>query len=123
MKIVVTAQGQDLDAMVDPRFGRCQYFLFIDTDSLSCEAQANPGREAGGGAGIQAAQSVVDRGVEAVVTGFMGPNASRVLQASGVKVYGNAAGTVRGALEKLREGKLTLLSGPSVREHFGLQNP
>lgn len=122
MKVAVTAQGRDLDAMVDPRFGRCQYFLFIDTQSGALDAETNPAREAAGGAGIQAAQRVVDKGVEAVVTGFVGPNASRVLQAAGVKVYGNAAGTVRGALEKMKEGKLPLLTGPTVREHFGLSN-
>ena len=120
MKVVVTAQGQDLEAMVDPRFGRCQYFLFIDTESMRCEAEINPARQAGAGAGIQAGQLVADRGVEAVVTGNIGPNASRVLTGSGIKVYTGAAGTVGGALEKFKEGKLAQAGGPTVREHFGM---
>jgi predicted Fe-Mo cluster-binding NifX family protein len=121
MKIVVTAQGKDLDAMVDPRFGRCGYFLFIDTESMNCEAVPNPAQQAGGGAGIQAGQLVVDRGVEAVITGNVGPNASRVLLGSDIKVYTGAAGTVRGVIEKLKEGKLSQASGPTVRDHFGLR--
>lgn len=121
MKVVVTSQGQDLEAMVDPRFGRCEYFLFVDTESMQYEAVQNPGRLAGGGAGIQAGQLVVDRGAEAVVTGNVGPNASRVLIGSGIKVYTGAAGTVKSALEKMGEGKLTQASGPTVRDHFGMQ--
>ena len=120
MKVVVTAQGQDLEAMVDPRFGRCQYFLFIDTESMQLEAVVNPARQAGGGAGIQAGQLVADKGAEAVITGNVGPNASRVLTGSGIKVYTGAAGSVSGVIEKFKEGKFTQSSGPTVREHFGM---
>jgi predicted Fe-Mo cluster-binding NifX family protein len=121
MKVVVTAQGKGLDAMVDPRFGRCQYFLFIDTGSMNVEAVENPARTAGGGAGIKAGQLVADKSAEAVITGQVGPNASKVLTESGIKVYTGAAGTVQGVLEKFRDGKLTQVTGPTVREHFGLQ--
>ena len=120
MKVVVTSQGKDLDAMVDPRFGRCQYLLFVDTDTMACEPVVNPARQAGGGAGIQAGQLVADRGAQAVITGNVGPNASRVLIGSGITVYTGAAGTVRGALERFKEGKLAKASGPTVREHFGM---
>ena len=77
MKIAISANGTDRNAQVDPRFGRCQYFLIIDTDGDQTEAVPNAAQSAGGGAGIQAAQTVADRNVEAVLTGNVGPNAHR----------------------------------------------
>jgi predicted Fe-Mo cluster-binding NifX family protein len=105
MKIVVTAQGTDLASFVDPRFGRCQYFLFIDTDSVRFEALPNQAQQAAGGAGIQAAQFVVEKGVQAVITGSVGPNADEVLKKANIPVY-RGAGTVLGVVGKFKEGKL-----------------
>ena len=59
MKVVITSQGSNLEDMVDPRFGRCAYFLVVDTDTGSVEAVPNPGAEAMGGAGPMAARSSV----------------------------------------------------------------
>ena len=120
MKVVVTSQGQDLESMVDPRFGRCQNFLFVDTETMEVEAIPNPGRTAAGGTGIQAGQFVADKGAEAVITGNVGPNAAQVLLGAGIKVFTGAAGTVRNAIEKFKEGKLTQAAGPTVKDHFGL---
>lgn len=120
MKVMVTSQGDNLKSMVDPRFGRCRYFLLIDTESMQSEAIANPAIEAGGGAGIKAGQLVIDRGVEAVITGNVGPNASSVLLGAGIKVYTGAAGTILEVVESFKEGTLTPASGPTVRQHFGL---
>lgn len=106
MKIVVSAQGIDLDSFVDPRFGRCRYFLFIDTDTMRLESVPNAARDAAGGAGIQAAQFVVDKGAQAVITGTVGPNADEVLKRSNVPVY-RGAGTASGVVEKFKAGKLT----------------
>jgi predicted Fe-Mo cluster-binding NifX family protein len=105
MKIVVTAQGTDLASFVDPRFGRCRHFLFIDTDSMRCEALPNQAQQAAGGAGIQAAQFVLEKGAKAVITGSVGPNADEVLKQAGIKAY-RGAGTVQGVVEKFKEGKL-----------------
>ncbi|MEJ2744510.1 MAG: NifB/NifX family molybdenum-iron cluster-binding protein [bacterium] len=105
MKVVVSAQAPDLDAFVDPRFGRCRYFLFIDTDNMRVESVPNGAREAAGGAGIQAAQLVVEKGAQAVITGTVGPNADAVLKQANVPVY-RSAGTVSMVIEKFKVGKL-----------------
>ena len=44
MKIAGTAKGKTLDDQVDPRFGRCPYFLFLDTQTLKAEVVENPNR-------------------------------------------------------------------------------
>ena len=83
-KIAVSSTGDNLDAQVDPRFGRCAYFIFVDTDTLKYEAVQNPNVSAASGAGIQTAQLVANKEVEAVLTGNVGPNAFQTLQAAGI---------------------------------------
>lgn len=75
MKIAISATGPSLDAEVDPRFGRCQYFLIIDPDTMEFEAIDNTNKMASGGAGIASAQAVAQKGVQVVLTGNCGPNA------------------------------------------------
>jgi predicted Fe-Mo cluster-binding NifX family protein len=119
MKVVVTATGGDLDAEVDPRFGRAPYFVAVETDDMSFEAVENAAVDASGGAGIQAAQTVADMGAQAVLTGNCGPNAHRTLSAAGVKVMVGAAGTVREAVERYQKGEFAEAEGPNVRGGFG----
>jgi len=87
MKIVISANGPDLEAQASPVFGRCPVYVFVDTETMAFEAVENPAINAAGGAGIQAAQFVVERGAQAVVTGNMGPSAFNVLQAADVPIY------------------------------------
>ncbi len=119
MKIAVTSTGADLDAQVDPRFGRAQYFLIVDTDNLEFQAIENAAAQAFGGAGVQAAQAVASAGAEAVVTGNVGPNAHQTLSAADLKVYVGASGTVREAVEAFKRGELQAAGQPSVGPHFG----
>lgn len=114
MKVCVTAQGDNLDAPVDPRFGRCQYFVIVDPDTLQYEAVVNPNVDARGGAGIQSGQIMAEKGVEAVVTGNVGPNAYQTLTAAGISVITGAAGTVKQAIEKFKNGELRPAQGPTT---------
>jgi len=120
MKICVTSMGDNLDADVDPRFGRCQYFLIIDTDSMNVKPISNESAMASGGAGIQAAQTVAKVDVEAVITGNVGPNAFQTLSAAGVKVFTGAGGTVKEVVEKYKKGELKETEAASVDSHFGI---
>jgi len=121
-KIVVTAQGEGLDAPVDPRFGRCPYFTIVDIDTMEYESLPNEYAGAPGGAGIQSAQLVANKGVSAVVTGGVGPNAYQVLSAAGVEVIalGTPQGTVRELVEQYKKGMLRPVSGPTTPPHFGM---
>ncbi|RLF30267.1 MAG: dinitrogenase iron-molybdenum cofactor biosynthesis protein, partial [Thermoplasmata archaeon] len=75
MKIGITSTGKDLSATVDPRFGRCPYFIVIDLDSMEYECIENEYTMAPGGAGIRSAQKIIEKGVETLITGNIGPNA------------------------------------------------
>jgi predicted Fe-Mo cluster-binding NifX family protein len=120
MRIAVTAQGTDLDSAMDPRFGRCRSFVIADSDSEEFEAFSNDGVMASGGAGTQSAQFLANKGVDAVITGNVGPNAARALEAAGIEVYSTAAGTVRDALQAFKAGKLSAVSGATVDSHHGM---
>lgn len=119
MRIAVTAQGSDLDSAMDPRFGRCRNFVIVDSDSDKFEAFSNESVMASGGAGAQSAQFLSSKGVGAVITGTVGPNAARALEAAGIRVYAAVLGTVRDALEAYKAGKLSPVSGATVDSHHG----
>jgi predicted Fe-Mo cluster-binding NifX family protein len=123
MKIAVAATGNSLDAPVDPRFGRCAWFVIVDSETLTFEAVENPGAEAGGGAGIQAAQVVASKGAQAVVASRMGPNAHQALTAAGAQVFSFAGGTVRDAVEAVTSGNLTAEAAPTAPMHAGMGSP
>lgn len=123
MKIVVTATQPSLDAAVDPRFGRCPYFLIVETDDLAFEAVENPNVALGGGAGIQSAQLMNEKGVRFVLTGNCGPNAHRTLSAAGVQVIVGCSGVARDVVEKFTAGQLHAANEPNVASHFGTGSP
>jgi len=120
MKVAVSASGKDLDTPIDPRFGRCAYFLIIDTEDMSFETFDNESVALSGGAGIQASQFVASRGAKVVITGKVGPNAVRTLEAAGVKVIVGQSGTVRQAIKDYKEGKLKSTDQANVADHYGM---
>ncbi len=120
MKVAVSAAGPTLDAEIDPRFGRCRYFIIADADTLEFEILDNSGAMAGGGAGIATAQTLVNKGLEAVLTGNCGPNAYQVLSAANIKVVTGVSGRVRQVIEDYKAGKLNASAQPNVPGHFGI---
>ena len=120
MKIAVTSTGPTLDDPVAARFGRCAYFLIADPDSMEFEAIENPNVAAGGGAGVQSAQLMADKGVQAVLTGNCGPNAFQVFGAAGIEVIVGVGGSVRDAVAQYKRGAFTPASQPNVQSHFGV---
>jgi len=119
-KICVTAQGDNLDSAVDPRFGRCQYFIIADTESENFEAVKNPNIDSMGGAGIQAGQLIAEKQVKTVLTGNTGPNAYRTLNAAGIQVITGVSGKVGEAIKKYKKGEFKSTDGPNVDSHFGI---
>jgi predicted Fe-Mo cluster-binding NifX family protein len=121
MKIGITSTGEDLNAQIDPRFGRCRYFLIVDTNTMSFKIISNESAMTSGGAGIQAAQTVAKAGAKVVITGNMGPNAFQTLSVAGVMVFTGVKGPIRDAVEKYKKGELKETATPSVGSHFGMR--
>lgn len=108
MKIIITAQKPGLDALTDPRFGRAQYFIMVDMETLKWESFENPATTKSGGAGVAAAQFIIDRQVDAVISGDFGPNASRALGGAEIKmfVFSPDVDTVQSAVDLMKTNKL-----------------
>lgn len=120
MKIAVSATGLTLDAEVDPRFGRCRYFVIIDPETMQFEAFENPNVAASGGAGIGTATMIASKGVDVVLTGNCGPNAYQTLAAAGIQVVTGASGRIRDAVQAYKSGKLRPAEEASVGSHWGI---
>jgi predicted Fe-Mo cluster-binding NifX family protein len=120
MKVAVSSSGTHLDSQIDPRFGRCAYFVIVNTDDMSFEAFDNEGIALGGGAGIQSSQFVASKGAGAIITGNIGPNAVQALSAAGVEIFIGQSGSVREAVERYRRGDIKPEGSPNVTDHYGM---
>ncbi|MGD2201678.1 MAG: NifB/NifX family molybdenum-iron cluster-binding protein, partial [Candidatus Bathyarchaeota archaeon] len=118
MKVAVSTSGNDLSSPVDARFGRCSSFIVLDTETMEFEVVPNRGVGSAHGAGIQAAQLIASKGVKAVLTGNIGPNAFAALSTSSIQVVSGVSGTVGDAVERFNRGDLKPTGGPTVGGHF-----
>jgi predicted Fe-Mo cluster-binding NifX family protein len=119
MRIAITSQRDDLESLVDSRFGRASKFLLVDTETMAFEVIENAqSQNLSRGAGIQAAQNLIPHHPDVVLTGNCGPKAFRVLQAAGVKVILGVEGKIRDALQDYVEGKLQPAKKANVEGHW-----
>ena len=120
MRICVTAVSDSLEAQADPRFGRCPYFVIVESETMEFEAVPNIASGSMSGAGIQAAQMIASKEIKVLITGNIGPNAFQALSAAGIRVVTGASGKVREVIEKFKSGELKETNSPTVRGHFGM---
>ena len=119
MRIAVTAAGPELTSAVDQRFGRARYLIVVDTPERTFTAIDNQaGMNAGQGAGIQAAQHVIDNRATAVLTGHCGPKAFRALRAAGIDVILAPQSTVDGVITQFEAGDLSPTPAADVDGHW-----
>ena len=120
MKIAVCSTGPNLESQISPVFGRCPYFLIVDSETMKFKAIVNSALESGRGAGVGASQIIASEGVGAVICGNFGPNAFSVLKMSGVRIYyGMFDLTVKEGIDKYRKGELKEVEVPTAPGHFG----
>jgi predicted Fe-Mo cluster-binding NifX family protein len=106
---------------MDPRFGRCPFFVVVDLDGMTDQSIANSNINATSGAGIQAASEVAKLGASALITGSLGPNAMQTLRAANIDIYQHqGGGSVRDAVEKFKRGELSKMEEPNVSAHSGM---
>lgn len=106
MKVCVSSVGSTLDSSLERRFGRAPFFIIAETETENLEVVENEAVRFSGGAGISAAQTVVNKGISAVVTGNVGPKAMSVLQAAGISMFRGSPGSVKENLEQFKKGLL-----------------
>ena len=119
MKLAISSPDGKFDTEFSSRFGRCKYFVFVDTMTRDWEAKPNPAASARGGAGPQAIQFLSNNGVEATITGRYGPSAFTALEAAGMQAYIAAGGTVSEILEEFLAGELEQVTAATGHELHG----
>ncbi|NHJ85400.1 MAG: dinitrogenase iron-molybdenum cofactor biosynthesis protein [Asgard group archaeon] len=118
MKLAISAVSDTLDSEVDPRFGRCSRFLIVDTDNMAVEVMLNQAQYEEHGAGISAAQNIINKGgISAIISGNMGPNAYRLFYAANVKMY-SYIGKISDGIIKLKNNQLIPIDNPTNRGHI-----
>ena len=119
MRIAVTSAGKGLDSKLDPRFGRAEYFIIFDPETMAFEVvENNQNLNLSLGAGIQAGKTIVDNKVDVLITGHCGPKAFKVLRSAGIKVMTGAGGTVTDAIEQFNNGELEISAEADVEGHW-----
>jgi predicted Fe-Mo cluster-binding NifX family protein len=119
MKVAVTSQGKELTSEVDQRFGRAKFLLVVDTETGDFAVHDNEvNLNAIQGAGIQTGQNIANLDVEAVITGNVGPNAFKTLNAADVKIFLAERNTVAEAVESFKAGNLKEVDNANVEGHW-----
>lgn len=118
MKVAFCAVDQGLETEIASRFGRCNYFVIIDTETMNVDALPNAGGKTGEGAGVQAAQTLINEDVEAVIGASFGPNAFMTLKYAGIRIY-SGKGTVSEVLEQFKNEKLEEMEQSNVPKKAG----
>ena len=109
-KMIVSMPVDENKQEVCVSFARAPFFLLSDEESKEQKFLVNPAAAAEGGAGIQAAQFLVDQGATALLTVRCGENAAEVLQAAEIGIYKTEGPTVAENLAAFREGKLAAMT-------------
>lgn len=117
MKIAISATGKTLDSLMDLKFGRCQYFLIYDPENKQVSCRENKGQLSEGGAGIAAAQQLIDEKVDLVITGSLGPNAFELINKAGIKAYRGENVSIKNILDKHDKCELSEIKQPGQSHH------
>jgi len=121
MKICITSKEASLESELDPKFGRCAYFIFVETNKLGFEAFSNTNADESQGAGIQSVQFISEHGPDVILTGNIGPNVYDTLSAAGIKIITGVSGIVKDAINKYENGELKSVDNFTINSHFEIK--
>lgn len=123
MKIMVSSAGGAMNSRVSPVFGRAEYYILVDTEDGSIQSLENPASDQSSGAGIKAAQFVLEKNPEALIASNIGPNAFEVLTAGALECYEAIEGTVQEAVDAFGRNELRALGSANAPSHSGTAPP
>ena len=109
MKIAIPVDEKSLDSNVCVSFGRTPYFLIYDVDTKESVFLDNSAAASTGGAGIKAAQTIVDNKANVLLTPRCGENAAEVLKSADIEIFKTTSASVKDNIDAFIDGKLSLL--------------
>ena len=109
MKIAIPVDEKSLDSNVCVSFGRTPYFLIYDVDTKESVFLDNSAAASTSGAGIKAAQTIVDNKANVLLTPRCGENAAEVLKSADIEIFKTTSASVKDNIDAFIDGKLSLL--------------
>ncbi|MDD3168047.1 MAG: NifB/NifX family molybdenum-iron cluster-binding protein [Eubacteriales bacterium] len=121
MKIAIPVNEDSMNTTICISFGRTPYFLIYDTETKDAKFLSNHAAASQGGAGIKAAQMIIDNQAEALLTPRCGENAADVFKAAGIKIYQTKDDRLDDTIQAFEKGELSLLNEihPGFHNHGG----
>jgi predicted Fe-Mo cluster-binding NifX family protein len=116
MKLAISSPDGKFDTQFSPHFGRCETFIFVDTETKDWESQPNPAAAAQSGAATQVVQFLSNGGVEATIAGRYGPTAFSALDAAGIQAFVANSGTPEELLDKFLSNELVQVNAAAGKE-------
>lgn len=110
MRIAIPMDEKTLESNVCPSFGRSPYFLIYNTETDESNFIENSAAASQGGAGIKAAQLLVDNAVDTVLTARCGENAAEVLIRSEIHMFKATSGSAKQNIEAHKAEQLPPLN-------------
>lgn len=110
MKIAIPVDENMMNTKVCVSFGRAPFFYVYDTTKKQGDFLVNGAAAAQGGAGVKAAQIIVDSGANVLITPRCGENAADVFKAAQIKLYKNSSESIEDNLKAYRDGSLNALT-------------
>ncbi len=119
MIVLIPTNEDKIGDGICPSFGRAPYFMIYNTENETWEFAKNPGAESSGGAGIVAAQAVLDLKVELVLTPRLGKNSADLLTKGQIEIFKSVTDDIMENIDLLKEGKLDYLTDihPGFHSH------
>jgi predicted Fe-Mo cluster-binding NifX family protein len=115
MKIAIPVDRKE-NGKISENFGRSEYFMFIDLESGINEVLLNPAFHSSGGAGVKAAQFVIDNGANVAIMPRGGQNAASLLQETNIKLFKSIGNSVDENIKKYQDNLLQELD--TIHEGF-----
>ena len=121
MKIAIPVDDVSMDTNICISFGRAPYFLIYDTETKNAAFLNNSATASQGGAGVKAAQLIVDSNAEVLLTPRCGENAAEVFHTANIKIYQTNGNLLKHNLHAFENGNLEVLDkiSPGFHNHGG----
>lgn len=106
MKFLLAANEKDPHSKISPVFARAYFFAIYDTETKIINFVTNEACQSQSGAGIKAAQLVVDLNIDTLIVVRLGEKSYDILKLANIKVLQTSDDYIENIFEKADEGKL-----------------
>lgn len=108
MKITIPVDN-NVNSNVNENLGRTPFFYIRDMETDEIEFINNEAAKSQGGAGVQAAQMIIDQGTRVLLAPKVGKHAEEILKTSDIQVFQTEGKDIEENIQKYKDGNLKRL--------------